>query len=162
MNPGERWPLPKSWHLIWTPMEGDNFFQVYRYKNIPQPHSLTLRINSHPISQRMSWSAKEFIWKQFLASVSECYILTIFINLIRNALTLYHWFTDVTDHHNDLIGDISPTPNAFMVRIISFDKRIVRIANKFKIPFVLGGYPGIIIQVMLERWREKHGNKADR
>mmetsp|Transcript_10017 Transcript_10017/g.18261 ORF Transcript_10017/g.18261 Transcript_10017/m.18261 type:complete len:204 (-) Transcript_10017:131-742(-) len=60
-------------------------------------------------------------------------------NIPKNVMVFYHGSTNVANHHDNLIGHVSPPPNAFVVRIVGFDKWMVGNALIFKIPFIFGG-----------------------
>ena len=61
------------------------------------------------------------------------------IKLIQNiVLTLNHGPSNVRDNHNHLIGNIIPSPDTLMVRIIGLDEWVVRHTHICKVPFILG------------------------
>mmetsp|Transcript_58723 Transcript_58723/g.124680 ORF Transcript_58723/g.124680 Transcript_58723/m.124680 type:complete len:220 (-) Transcript_58723:109-768(-) len=57
-------------------------------------------------------------------------------------MVLHHRSTNVADHHDDLIGGVSPPPDALVVRVIGLDERVVRHALVFEVPLVFGGPAG--------------------
>ena len=54
-------------------------------------------------------------------------------------LTLYHRSSDITYHHDDLVGDVPPSPNAFVMGVIRLDERVVAHSQEFEVPLVLRG-----------------------
>ena len=55
-------------------------------------------------------------------------------------LTLDHAPSNVRDHEDHLIADVSPSPYPLMMRVVGLDERVVRCTLEGEVPLVLGSW----------------------
>mmetsp|Transcript_36374 Transcript_36374/g.87771 ORF Transcript_36374/g.87771 Transcript_36374/m.87771 type:complete len:212 (-) Transcript_36374:285-920(-) len=106
---------------------------------VDEPSIMMTLIHDYLISPSVKVLDRRSLGIQSIQVMSGLFPRFGIIEIPQYIVIFDHRPSNVTYHQNDLIGDVPPSPDSFVMGIVCLDEWMVGYSQEFEVPFVLGG-----------------------